>query len=283
MTTRNPRRLALIVLCTALPALGSAEDPRHAPPSPAARVDGTAHAELTCPARVGVPDQAALDAFVRAVREALASPEPGRIASLVRLPLTVNSRDRRFGQPRSRRIVAADELRRHAAELFGRGLRKRILKAPAGDLICRDGALGFTGGLLWARPGDGGRLLIEVVNDDELQWPDMTDAELLRCRTTDHLIVIDRPQERVRLRGWAIGESTAGRPKLVLLEGAESFEGSGAYPVWTFARGRGRVVVRPAGGCGAEAGPPRTLGCVSFLEEGTPWPNDRVPEQPCFD
>jgi hypothetical protein len=228
---------------------------------------GPAAGEPCSPAVVGVRDRAAIDAFVAAVRKAAGSSDPGRMAALVRLPLRVNSRDQGHGQVRTRYFRAADELREYAGRIFSRRLRGRVSGGRASEPICRRGSLGFAGGLLWATPGEDGRLLLSVVNNDEFQWPGMERGELLRCQTADHLVVVDRPRSRVRYRSWPLGPSS-GKADLVLERGVESWEGSGKclVAVWTFTHGRRRIVVRAAGCGGAEARAP--VGFVSVLEAG---------------
>lgn len=238
-------------------------------------------AEEPCPPSViGVQDPAAIRSFLAEVREGARNPT--RLAALVRLPLRVNSRDRRHGQVRTRYLRSPDEVRRYAKQIFTKRFRERVGREAPGAPICRHGSLGVAGGLLWATPGEDGRLLVSVVNSDEFQWPGMASGELLRCQTEDHLVVIDRPKTRVRYRSWPRGR-TSGRPDLVLERGVETWEESGPclLAVWTFARGRDRIGVREAA-CGPGGDGRSPVGFVSVMRGRMASPAEAA-EQGCFE
>ena len=154
------------------------------------------------PERVGVADHQVVQRFVSDLRKALTSGDATAVVGLIRFPLVVNSRDRAFAKVRTRTFQGVGELTRYAAEVFSKGLRERVLNSSASDLICRPGQVGLADGLIWARPDTLGRLHVEVVNNDEFQWPAMASAELLRCETSRRLVVIDRPRAEVRFRAW---------------------------------------------------------------------------------
>lgn len=235
-----------------------------------------ARADESCdPIIVGVPDRATIDTFVAAVREAMASPAVDELAAIVAFPLSVSSRDPQYGQVRTRHVENDAELREYAGAIFAEHFRKRILKSAAGDVICRTGLLGLGNGLLWAKPGEDGRLRIASVNNDEFRWEGMATAEVLRCEMSGHLIVVDRPRARVRFRLWAKGRSRSDKPDLTIDGGEEDVEGTGAcaHAVWTFRRAGIKYVVREEG-CSDGAGPPDRAGLVSIIRNNEP-PNER--------
>jgi hypothetical protein len=210
-------------------------------------VSGAQAADPSEAENLGVPDGATVDSFLAAVRRAVESTDPAALIPLLSFPLRINSEDAKYHMTRTLWIQSAGELRKYAGAIFTKRFREEIL-ATLEEKSCSTARLGIAAGRLWASPL-AGPPKITAVNQPGFQWPDMTAGELLRCRTSGQLIVVDRPGERVRLRSWALGHSSAGPPDLALEAARETYEGSGvcAYPVWKFSQGANELVVRGAG------------------------------------
>lgn len=229
---------------------------------------GTPRADEVCDSEHIGADEATIRAFTADVQRAVASGDPAQIAALAYFPIRVNSRDSRYHQVRTLVIRNANELATHAAAFATAKFRKRVRQTGPGDLICPPGEIGFADGVLWARVVDG-RLLITTINNDEFTWPGMAAGELLRCRTSDRLIVIDRPRHRLRWRAWKTGRSFVAKPDEIDEHGREKVEGTGActHRIWTFILGKKRYAVWPEEGCSDNQTPPGRVGQV-LLEKG---------------
>jgi hypothetical protein len=195
-----------------------------------------------------VANAATIDDFVKAVFGAVASGDCARISGVIGYPLVVNATDPDFHQNRSFDIETKGAFLKHCPAIFTAEFRAAILRHQGEGVSCSTAQLGLARGRLWSNVYDDGPL-INKINQERFRWPNMTAGELLRCRTRDSLIVVDRPRAEVRYRSWSPDQDSKEKPKVLIEAGDETWEGTGVcrHPTWSFPSGPDKIEISAFG------------------------------------
>jgi hypothetical protein len=187
---------------------------------------------------LGVADQRTITVFVDAVYGAMRSGKVEDVVHLFRFPLRVNSTDPKYHQTRTLWIQDEKEFKKYSGGILTKAFREEFLKTKSDDLICKTSYLGLGNGKLWAGEQEG-RLALAEINSENFYWQDMNLPPLLHCRTSDRLILIDRPKTDLRYRSWGKSKSENDKPDLLIYKGDERTEGTVpcVSTIWNFKNG----------------------------------------------
>jgi hypothetical protein len=213
-------------------------------------------------ANVGVSEKSVIEEFAARAVGLARSHRWAELSKLVKYPVRINA-GTGSGAGSSTTIDDAEAFIASAADIFRAIDQSDLAEATPPKLLCRTGAVGFAGGVLWATAFPGG-LAITSINCPRYQLPIRISADVFRGKCGSEVVVVERISGQLWLRIAKGSAAPPGAASETREKVEEDTEGTGAceHRVWRASSAGSRYEIAELG-CSDREVPSGAIGLLS--------------------